>query len=790
MRTLAEVSPTPPGKAPASTKLEAPPMPELEISTAQVFGAVEQAPVVVSVPAGSLGGQRVTRGAWSFDFARDGTKPIPVELRIQDGRVQPDVSKLTFDPPLSIKVVGKGLRPNPDITVRSATIRDAGPGRGRLDLDIDIEHTGLELLDIIPGWDTEEYLEDLMAEKVFGSARFPLDGEALVRNMAENAGILPATVLVGGRSERSVPSPAMAADAKQVMATLNLGGASISVENAVFAPEHLDLGNGQGMELRPESQLSVRGTPRDFTITGHAVLGPVDIGSGDNRAALERGEAELSMRVQTDAAGKQHFTVDITEIKDVTNLTAVGRVGAGVTHATFAKVAGGAIHLESGDGRNELELALTGVEGELRGGADVGMDQRRYTAQSFVGKVEGDITLDNGAVRGTLRHVDLEVAGLSVDSPETGRSAGSLSIRGQAEVTFDKSGRLVLARAGTGFQIDTDMVTGRGARYQIHGGSADRLEVSGGEPPVVTARNTTAQFGCVTAIGQPTPEGRVPTLDIRRASIHGDIQLGGKDGFRTLGQVRMHDVDASVGDLSVKPSAASLLDLAQLDFSGNGLLEVSRDGGWVISEDTTLPPAQRGITATGLARDLRFATDSPEIHLDLAANAHAVFDVNHLTLGGNVGTSIDLGTGYFEGTVEAGTVTVGDESSMLNRVRFKPGTLVRADVGHLKSGRYVQGRNLATDVTLRIEGAFGDEVNPTEEYGVRLQKLGFSGDMRMLLRAQTDGNGNFSARSHSNIFADAEAHVSKDLDPAATYAEGVTEYLAGRRKKAEKPRQP
>jgi len=57
-------------------------------------------------------------------------------------------------------------------------------------------------------------------------------------------------------------------------------------------------------------------------------------------------------------------------LRDVVNLSAIGRVGAGSARHV-REVAGGSIHLETGGGKHDLKIKLEGVEGELLGGAEV-----------------------------------------------------------------------------------------------------------------------------------------------------------------------------------------------------------------------------------------------------------------------------------------------------------------------------------------------------------------------------------------------------------------------------------
>jgi len=97
-------------------------VPELTISTAKIFGAVDSARVAVVIPADTLDGVRVTEGAWTFDFHRQGTKPIAIALELHGGKVKADASRITFDPALVIKTVGRGsdrIRTSPSAALPS-----------------------------------------------------------------------------------------------------------------------------------------------------------------------------------------------------------------------------------------------------------------------------------------------------------------------------------------------------------------------------------------------------------------------------------------------------------------------------------------------------------------------------------------------------------------------------------------------------------------------------------------------------------------------------------------------
>ena len=87
------------------------------------------------------------------------------------------------------------------------------------------------------------------------------------------------------------------------------------MQNASFSGKTLELGQGQSIQFGDDSDLSIEGTPDNFTIRGLARLGSTKLGGDSLGLALEGGNAQVEVKVSRDANGDARFDLTLSELE-------------------------------------------------------------------------------------------------------------------------------------------------------------------------------------------------------------------------------------------------------------------------------------------------------------------------------------------------------------------------------------------------------------------------------------------------------------------------------------------
>ncbi len=726
-------------------------------------------------------------------------------LAIEKGAVVPARTRLVATPSIQIAVdmekhfVGPvTLGASPTFTLNGFTIEDRGDGTGQLIADASGDKTWLKVMEgVLPGnlhtW-VGNVVGGILLGRItpanvdnvantawiamHGGTNLPLDAQALLKSLKvgqaalapQTFNPLPAPTLSlpqpskGGAPQTHAPvspatnasktAPAMPSGFETLFRAVHLDQATVSVKDAVFAGKTIALGNGQSITLGTNSQLALTGTPQDFKLSGHANLGAIKLGGKELGATLQSGEADLEIHYQARDHAAPLITIALTHLR-ATSLSAIGVVRGANAAVRDLTVTNGSIRVTTdASGTPNLTLDLPHVQGKLVAGGRVGAAGASASAQAIEAEVSGSLRLAEGRLQGDLDQIKLLVKGLSA-STSPGKVAGAdLTLSGAATVSVSDTGELVLAKRGTGFKLTADFVPPSGDRYTLTNMTADSVRFATSAGMAVTLNNATGELATLVRLPLQSQGRDAPVLDLRHAHVRGSATLTAK-GLTTVGAVTIDEADGSIANMQLDAGRRALLDLAQLDFAGSGTLTVSPEKGWLITDANTRGASATpgGIRAMGVARDIRFATDSPEITVDLKNGAQAEFDLHKLQFGAKRPAAIAVSRGHFSGEVEVGKITIGRGGDLLDNISLNPGTLVAADVGEITSGEFAGLPAMAArlDVSMRLEGRLGDAGGRLKNAEVNIEKLNINGDFRMLVRAKSDGRGNFTARSHTIV---------------------------------------
>ena len=251
------------------------------------------------------------------------------------------------------------------------------------------------------------------------------------------------------------------------------------MQNASFSGKTLELGQGQSIQFGDDSDLSIEGTPDNFTIRGLARLGATKLGGDSLGLALEGGNAQVEVKVSRDANGDARFDLTLSELEG-NALALNATVGGLASRLDVHSVQDASVKVSYAPGVEPVfEVDLPAVsadivsDGALRSG-DRGGDL------NLQGSVQGNLAFRDGELSGEVEDIRLNAVarGAMASGPLGPQGAATqLELSGRGSFRTDAEGKIHFRSAeGTqSMKLDAVVREGHGGELALREAHVDAI---------------------------------------------------------------------------------------------------------------------------------------------------------------------------------------------------------------------------------------------------------------------------------------------------------------------------
>jgi len=749
--------------------------------------------------------------------------PLEGELNLVDGRLQVDGSRLSLDPPLEIDIDAQYFMPGPlepstsvKATVKALELREEGDGKVRFWPVVDLDGLLPGVAEAVGLGDrVRRMIGDQIGGALVGESPFDASLETVLGGLSQKVDLLrepisieplasTETVRTTGTAPAAVPSSdeALSINLDALLEKVNFSELDLSVQNASFSGKTLELGNGQSIQFGDDSELSVEGTPDNFTVRGMARLGPTTLGGESLGMRLADGHAEVAVQVSKDANGDPRFELQLSELQG-RELALNATIGGLANRIDVRSVEGASVKVSYAPGVDPIfEVELPSVradivsDGAIRSG-DKGGDL------NLQGSVQGNLAFRDGQLSGEVEQLSLNAVarGAMAAGPLGPQGAATqLQLSGRGSFRTDADGKVYFrsAEGAESMKLDAMIREAHGGEISLTDARVDAIAFGVSEADIAADGIRGRLSGVLAIPGQDeagSPEARI---DIRRAELDGGGLRVQGGVFGTSSALRVAKLDASVVDLTTLGNEYTSVGLSQVDLQGRGTLELATDGG-VRLESLEADPFR----AQARLSESSMVTKSPQFELSFKEGAQLSGSMHHLRFDPSEQkpkADILFQDVTMDAELAAGSVRVGEDDSAVSTLNLSQGTRVQAQLAEFGfvSGADVSSADLRlnqnpTDIlmsgNLRIEGdlAAARELAPdavarglerldaldVDRSAFKLEKVESDGRVRILLGVHADGGDAFAARSHTSIDGGFSTRLRTELDPAGLVNEAI-----------------
>ena len=749
------------------------------------------------------------------DFTR-AAGPLEGNLNLVDGRLEVEGSRLVLDPPLEIDIAAQYFMPGPlepstslRATVRALELRETSDGKVRFWPVVDLDGLLPGAAEAVGLGDTiRRMIGDQIGKAMVGTSPFDGTLESVLGGLSSKVDMLrqPITIepLASTEAGEVPPAPtapstppdeSLSVELDALLEKVRFSDLELSVQNASFSGKTLALGNGQSIQFGDDSELSVEGTPDNFTIQGLARLGTTQLGDDSLGLSLREGNAQVAVHVSRDANGDPRFELELTELEG-RSLALKAKVGGLANRLDVHSVENASVKVSYAPGVDPVfEVNLPSVkadivsDGSIRSG-DKGGDL------NLQGTVAGTIAFRDGQLSGDVEDISLNAVarGAMASGPLGPQGAATqLQLTGKGSFRTDADGKVYFrsAEGSQSMKLDAVVREAHGGEVSLSDAHVDSVAFGVSEADIEVEGIRGRLSGVLAIPGQDeagSPEARI---DIRSAELDGGglrIQGG---VFGTSEALQVAKLDASVVDLTTLGNDYTSIGLAQIDLEGRGTLALATDGG-VNLESADADPFR----AKARLSESSMVTKSPQFELSFKEGAQLSGSMHHLRFDpshSKPSADILFQDVTMDAELSEGSVRVGEDGSAVSTLNLSKGTRVQAVLSEFGfvSGEAVANPDLSlnenpTDVlisgNLRLEGALAaarelapdalargldrlDELE-VDRSAFKLEKVESDGTVRIIVGVQADAGESFVARSHTEIDGGFSTRLRTELDPA------------------------
>ena len=815
--------------------LNVPLPPAMVIQPKDTFGLIDQASLQIDLPLASMDGLRVatyddTETVYRLGIADKvgahvdivftrGEGPLSGSLQLESGRLQADGSRLTLDPPLEIDIDAQYFMPGPlepstsmKATVRALELRiDESTGEARFWPVVDLEGLLPGAAEAVGLGDTiRGMIGDKLGTALVGRSPFDPSMESLLGGLAEKVDLLSEPITIDPRStperapgpDTAASSPGSSAEPSSMtleldalLARVDFDNLDLSVSNASFSGKTLALGNGQSIAFGDDSDLTIEGSPSDFTIQGLARLGATSIGGPDLGLGLSEGTAEVSVRVSIDDNGDPSFELELSELQG-RDIKLNARVGDLASRLDVQSVGGASVKVIYKPGQEpvfEADLPQVTADISSDGALRVGDQGGELNLQ---GQLAGTISFRDGQLRGDVDSIRLNAVGkgaMATGPLGPQGAATQLEVTGSGSFYTDATGTIHFESAGgaQSIKLNAAVNEAQGGQVSLRDAHVDSLSFGVSDADIEVRGIRGGLSGVLPIPGQVEAGSPDARIDIRSADVDGGALRIRGGAMETSSALNIMKLDASIADLATVGNSYTSIGLEQIDLEGRGTLAMRPDGGVDLQSAEDDP-----LRAKARLSESSMVTKSPQFELGFAAGAQLRASMHHLKFDPTEGRpNMDV---LFEDTLldaelKDGSVRVGGDGAPVSTVNLSAGTRVEGRLERFGfiSGSAVGTSDLAlnenpTDVVmsgnLRIEGnlAAAHELAPdavergierldeldVDTSAIRVEKVETDGTLRVIVGVQADEGDAFVARSHTEIDGGFRTRMRTKLDPA------------------------
>ena len=821
----------------ASVSIPVPP--GVTIHPKDTFGLIDDATLELNLPMDAMRNLRVatyddTRTVSRFgipdkvgahvdvDFTRS-SGPLEGSLNLVDGKLEVQGSRLTLDPPLEIGIEAQYFMPGPlepsteiRATVRALELREDSDGKVRFWPVVDLEGLLPGVAEAVGLGDRiRRIIGDQIGGALVGASPFDPSLESVLGGLSKKVDILREPIAIDPLASTEVSvSEAEPVDndgSTEDPLSLNLDALlekvrfselGLNVQNASFSGKTLELGNGQSIQFGDDSELSVEGSPDNFTIRGLARLGATSLGGESLGLSLGEGNAQVAVHVSRDENGDPRFELELTELEG-RSLALNAMVGGLKNRLDVQSVRDASVKVSYAPGVDPVfEVSLPQVkadivsDGALRSG-DKGGDL------NLQGSIAGNLVFRDGQLSGEVEDIRLNaVARGAMESGPLGPqgAATQFELSGRGSFRADSDGKVYFrsAEGSQSMKLDAVIREAHGGEVSLSGAHVDAISFGVSEADLKVEGIRGRLSGVLAIPGQDEAGSPNARIDIRRAELDGGgLRIHG-GAVQTSAALNVVELDASVVDLTTLGNAYTSIGLQQIDLQGRGTLEMATDGGVSLESLETDP-----FRATARLSESSMVTKSPQFELGFKEGAQLSGSMHHLRFDPSTAKpSADI---LFEDvTMDAelaeGSVRVGEDGSAVSTLNLSAGTRVQAQLSRFGfvSGADILEADLTlnenpTDVimsgNLRIEGALAaarelapdavarglsrlDEMD-VDRSAFKLEKVESDGTVRIIVGVHAEAGESFVARSQTAIDGGFNTRLRTQLDPAGMVNEAL-----------------
>ena len=498
--------------------LSVPRPPSITVNPTDTFGLVDDATLSLNLPMDAMRGLRVATyddtqtvyrlgipdkvGAHvDVDFTR-AAGPLQGALNLRDGRLQVDGSRLSLEPPLEIDIQAQyfmvgPLEPSTSMraTVRALELREDGEGNLRFWPVVDLDGLLPGAAEAVGLGDTiRRMVGDQIGTALVGQSPFDPELATMLGGLAAKVDVLSKPITVdplasvdpSGSLTPTAEAPdappeeeALALELEALLGKVRFSDLDLSVQNASFSGKTLELGQGQSIQFGDDSDLSIEGTPDNFTIRGLARLGSTKLGGDSLGLALEGGNAQVEVKVSRDANGDARFDLTLSELEG-NALALNATVGGLASRLDVHSVQDASVKVSYAPGVEPVfEVDLPAVsadivsDGALRSG-DRGGDL------NLQGSVQGNLAFRDGALSGEVEDIRLNAVarGAMASGPLGPQGAATqLELSGRGSFRTDAEGKIHFRSAeGTqSMKLDAVVREGHGGELALKEAHVDAI---------------------------------------------------------------------------------------------------------------------------------------------------------------------------------------------------------------------------------------------------------------------------------------------------------------------------